>query len=135
MCMCPPARPRPHVPLISPLSPLPSNPPPAQSIARSRRSPIRPGVGFPGRVRVFARSPQKLISPFVPPRDLSKAPANCIPTTPFPYTSFKPIFRSFNKSIKNEVYCPDHSTNLTVWDLPEDGYIIPNEVGASAGPE
>ena len=44
-----------------------NHPPPAKSIARSRRSPIRPGVGFPGRVRVFARSPQKLISPFVPP--------------------------------------------------------------------
>ena len=26
------------------------------------------------------------------------------------------------------------STNLTVWDLPEDGYVNPNEVGGGHGP-
>ena len=46
--------------------------------------------------------------------------------------------RRFDKHVEsstNKVCCLDPSTNLTVWDLPEDGYIIPNEVGASAGPE
>ena len=38
------------------------------------------------------------------------------------------------ESSTNKVYYLDPSTNLTAWDLPEDGYIIPNEVGASAGP-
>jgi len=44
-------------------------------------------------------------------------------------------FEQHVESSTNKVYYLEPSTNLTVWDLPEDGYIIPNEVGASAGPE
>ena len=55
-----------------------NHPSPAESIARSRRPPIRPGIGFPGRVRVFARSLQSPISPFVPPPRLFYSPASVV---------------------------------------------------------
>ena len=38
------------------------------------------------------------------------------------------------ESSTNKVYYLDPSTNLTVWALPEDGYVNSNEEEASPGP-